>query len=294
MKIERNIGRDYVIHYEDFQSLADDRPKTAANRRLQNVLETTKTNDWYGSGCHTRATFRKHAAEGWPELTKVVEQLSEQLKLNPDTLPVVLTQATRRRRVRTDSGSDLDIHAVYQGQLDRAWSNTRHEMTNVRRKAAHLYIHTGGSGGDSAEASAWRAAAAHRICEMFQRCGFAVEITVGSTADGVFADSPARLHTSFTAKRSDMPMDLNRVAVQSGLGWHRTYSFSSRINNDSGLRVKDHLGYTDYNAVTPYVLEREAAGELLIVVPAGVCSRSSAQRIVQEAQAKLEARAVAA
>lgn len=289
MKVERIDSKDYVIHYEDFDSLLADTAKSSQNRyNFERILDRRERLSYFGPYCPTAQQFIRNVIGGWPELTDQVIKLSERLKLQPDTLPLMLTQATRRKRVRADAGSDLDIHAVYQGQLDRAWSATRHELHDKRRKAAHLYIAIGGNHNEDAIASQWRAAAAYRIGELFQRCGFSVEITVGATAGGAIVGRQLALHTSFTAKASHMPMDLNRLALQSTLGWHRVYSWLSRVCNDRGYDINGSMGYTIHGAVTPYVLEREASGELLVYIPSSINNEMTAKRALDEARHKLE------
>lgn len=290
MKLERLNGRDYTIHYPSFADLLSDRPKGAHNERIyKDITRDRYTRGWFGIGCDSGADFIKRVENGWPALTESVKQMANELTFKPDVLPPMLTQSMRRKRTRGDTGTDLDIHAVYQGQLDRAWSTTRRDLQNVRRRAAHVYLHIGGSGADSAADSRWRAASAYRICEIFQRSGFSVEITVGATADNVYSRHSVRVHTSFTAKASSVPLDLNRLALQATLGWHRVFNFMARACNDLGLECSPGFGVTDYGAVSPYVEERCRGGEIAIIVPAHISSKLQAEKIVRQAQELLEA-----
>jgi len=300
MKIERKYPSrtyanrvEYVIHYPSFEDLLKDAPKNDINQtRMRTAIPMTsiRGREWYGPAVRTGEEFEQKVKEGWPELLSAVKYAASHLTLNPETLPVALTQATKRRRVRADNGSDLDIHAVYQGNLDRAWSNTRRDLHQVRRKAAHVYINIGGLGSVDAMASIWRAATAYKVCDMLQKSGYTVEITVGASADQVFTTT-STVHTSFTAKSSSMPLDLNRLAMQSCMGWHRFYNFKARLCNDDGRVCQGHMGYTNSHVTSPYIKECEERGELLVVINADVLSERMAQAAIKQVQVLIERKA---
>lgn len=294
MKIERKYGSgyrpQYVIHYESLEDLVNDKPKSSMNeKRLRQRVTHGEFRgpNWYGLGANDISEFEAKVNEGWPELLADVKAKAATLGLSPETLPVAITQATRRKRVRTDNGSELDIHAVYQGAIDRAWSNTKREIHNVRRKSAHVYVNIGGLGAESALSSIWRAACAYKVCEMLQKAGYTVEITVGATAQDVY-QGIGNVHTSYTAKPSNMPLDLSRLAMQSCLGWHRVYNFRARICNDDDRVVNMNMGYTVQDAVSPYVAECEQRGVLLIPLRAYIHSKEAAQRMLSDVQALIE------
>lgn len=295
MKVERLKDSDYAIHYPSFDDLVKDVPKTTANKARYAELCASDRRiggaGWFGPGVDTPNGFVAKVKQGWPELTARVKAKAELLRFKPDTLPPSLTSAMRRRRVRADAGSELDIHRVYQGQLDTAWSDTRRELHHVRRRAAQIYVAISCHSGRSAAESEWRAAVVYRICELFQRSGFAVEITVGSTGTNVYRDGPAKTHVSYTAKSSGMPMDLNRVALQCVNGWNRVYCFAAWLCNDRGHESTYGMGFADDRAVPPMVQERVSKGDVLVHVRADIYSEYEAKEVVLRAQKILEAEA---
>jgi hypothetical protein len=289
MKVERIRDNDYIIHYPSFQDLTSDKAKTPENDRLDAAYcyNNTANANWYGAGCKEAKEFVRLAGEGWPELVSAVQRKAAELVFNPDVMPVAITQAMKRKRIRSDRGNELDIHRVYQGRSDVAWSDTRRELQNVRRRAVHLYVNIGGLAMEDAVASQWRAAAAYRVCELFQRSGYSVEITVGASASGVFPDKSYMTHTSFTAKSSAMPMNLNMLALQATLGWHRVFNFHARCCNDRGYRVSGSMGST-VQMPSPFLKDPQFAGALVLTIPANTYGRDMAMGVVRLAQKTLE------
>ncbi len=287
MKIERLDGKNYSIHYNSFEELLGDKCKTTANQERWDGHRRTSSNNWYGRNCNSVSDFVSHVENGWQELTTEVKAKADTLKLNPDTLSPMIVQSMRRKRIRSDSGSDLDIHRVYQGHLDTAWASTRHEVQSTRKRAAHIYINIDGNANENAIASQWRAAAAYRVCEMLQRSGFSVEITVGTSSSDSFRNGPHYCHMTFTAKASSMPLDLNRLAIQSTLGWLRTYMFASLCYNDLGYSVVSYFGRATHNSNPPYVQDRTKKGDLTIAIHSDIKDQMSAMNGIRQAQQSL-------
>lgn len=287
LKVERIRGSDYIIHYPTFEALRDDRPKTTVNNQLdaQTMKHYASSSSWFGPGLSRAEDLLPLADKGWDTLVAAVKRKAEDLVFKPDVMPVAVTTGMRRTRVRAEAGNELDIHRVYQGRTDVAWSSTRHELKKQRRRAVHIYVNIGGLGDVDAIDSQWRAAATYRICELFQRNGYTVEITVGATASEVFPKKPGMLcHTSFTAKPSGMPLNLNRLAIQATMAWHRVFNFHARCCNDKGYQVSSGFGWTR-QMPSPHL---EGMPGVLITIPANTLSRDMAMGVVRLAQKTLE------
>lgn len=287
MKIERFNTVGYAVHYNSFEEITKDFPKTDGNKRLWDSRLLLKSRDWYGKDCSSIPEFMYNVEHGWPALTEAVQKKAAKLTMQPDVLPPMLVQSSRRKRVRADSGNELDIHRVYQGQLDTAWSATRKTIQETRRRAAHIYVNIDGNGNESAVDSQWRAAAAYRVCEILQRSGFTVEITVGSAFIRPFSNGPQRNFVTFTAKPSGMPLDLNRLSLQSTLGWMRSYLFAGIIYNDQGYDVTPSFGSADHNAIPPYISESEKSGSIVVAIPSNINNEISAMGAVRRLQIQL-------
>lgn len=284
MKIERIDDRNYTVHYQTFADLKEDKPKTEDNASLDRSNMDLVSRNWYGPGCSTAREFTAHVDKGWEHLVNSVKSKANELVFKPDVMPAAVTTAMRRKRVRAEAGNELDIHRVYQGRMDTAWSATKHELQNMRRRAVHIYINIGGMAMVDVNDSQWRAAAAYRICDIFQRNNYSVEITVGASATGVFRKTSRMMHTSFTAKPSNMPLNLNLLAVQATLGWHRVFNFHARCCNNAGYEVSGSMGAT-VQMPTPYL---KTIPGLILTVPANTLTRDMAMGVVRLAQKTLE------
>lgn len=174
-----------------------------------------KTNrDWYGAATGEEAADR--AIQGWPEGAERVRQLLADVEV-PEPVNI------RRKLRRGDQGDELDIHAVYRGALDRAW--TRRQRTHHRsRMTVRLALQLGGSKMMSQEEMFWRGAAVAKLTEALEDAGYGVELMCAeSTQQGWRGDE---LHQLFCLKDAGTPLNLEQVAgVVCNAGFFRTWCF---------------------------------------------------------------------
>jgi hypothetical protein len=128
---------------------------------------------WYGAGCATGKDVLQLVRNGWPDGSKMVAELLEKT-----TAATAVPLDRRRRLVRTDQGDSLDIHSVYRGQLDRAWTRAVRKTTRGPQRVSIL-ANMLCSGLDAAAVLAWRGAAAVAIADRLTASGYQVRIVVG-------------------------------------------------------------------------------------------------------------------
>jgi hypothetical protein len=148
-------------------------PRNPVNRELWQYWGfTERRGDWYGADCDTGNDVQKLVAAGWPEGMKRLTQLRDKITT------IELTPTDRRRRLRrSDSGDDLDIHAVYGGRLDIAWTTA--QRVNMQGPqhidiAANMIC----SGGEHADVLFWRGAAAVVLSDILETAGYVTRIVV--------------------------------------------------------------------------------------------------------------------
>jgi hypothetical protein len=108
--------------------------------------------------------------KGWE---RGVSRLSDIVTEVMDTVP--LPQSIRDQVHWGDQGDEIDIHRVYAGQFDRAWSSERGGITSGVR-IVKLVVPFGCGSSYSMEEMQWMGASAVVLCDVLERAGFRVEV----------------------------------------------------------------------------------------------------------------------
>jgi hypothetical protein len=153
-------------------------------------------------------------------------------------------QDIRRRRVRSDQGDELDMQAVYRGDLSRAWSRTkRQSRTSVR--SVSIVIDLCGNASVTSDELFWRGAAGLRLADELTTAGYSVAVYGAAGAVRIDSTGDQRLAQFVEIKAEDAPMDMDRLASLTCLaGFFRTSLFTGIIwaADKLGSRVDYGLG----------------------------------------------------
>jgi len=172
----------------------------------------------------------KHALLGDHELVKILYGKIESLKkaVNKESKDYTQQiQVSRRRRIKAGNGDELDIHKVFQGNIDTAWSKTIRETVDRSHNLITLFVDCGGIWVESLEDSLWRAAVSFVLYEDLMRAGKTVRIIVGSSSVGTFRRYPGYVSSwSVTVKNYNEQLAPERLAAMSHLGFFRTCGFA--------------------------------------------------------------------
>lgn len=185
---------------------------------------------WYGAGNRNGKDVIKHAMIGWQEGYRQLQSMLKQLDADGNAREeLAVVEKRRRKRYKTDQGMELDIHAVYKGNLSRAWTNIKTEVVDRQHKLITLMIDVGGTASEDVDSSLWRAAVAVKLTDALITSGKSVRIVVGSLAHGVYPRQyNYRTTTSIVVKQYNEPLTLERLAGMSHLGFHRVFNFMAR------------------------------------------------------------------
>ena len=135
---------------------------------------------WYGG---TAAQAAERAERGW------VEGADEALKRLAN-LSVPLPTSVKRKLVREDHGDELDIHAVYRGDLSHAWSSRKRRPVRGSM-LVRLVSQSDVNAWVTAEQLFWRGAALIKMADILTAAGYSVEIlgvTSSTSAQGYPGD----------------------------------------------------------------------------------------------------------
>lgn len=126
----------------------------------------------FGRGNVRTPDVCKLVSSGWIKGADRILKAFEQIVCN--TTPKIV----RRQRIRADQGDALDIHAVYSGNLDRAWDKCAPRDARGARRVT-IVNDALASGGEDSERMFWRGAAVCALTDKLLHAGYAVQVISG-------------------------------------------------------------------------------------------------------------------
>ena len=223
-------------------------------------------------------TLNERLTRGWPEGVEKLQQIATR-EIDPVSI--------RRRRVRGDQGDELDMQAVYRGDLSRAWTRTRRQARAGASRTITLVCNLGDSAGISASQLYWRGAAVLKLAEALTQAGYGVGIYGAISTLRASDDDTVDGCQFVEIKATDSPLDLSQLAALTAMpGWFRTRGFAGIITvcdlagktYGSGLGRPEHENIPEYAAMLgltnchfqPKVNSKEAAEAWIDAVMAKV------------------------
>lgn len=173
--------------------------------------------DWLGAP--DLQTLEQRMREGWADGAAMISQLAAAELPEPVSI--------KRRREWADQGDELDIHRVYAGKLDTAWSRMGKRQSRAPRRIT-LMCDLSCPWFQKADALAWRGVAALKLSDALEEAGYQVQILAVNCAVGV-NDADGRQGNEGVAavvpvKHYDAPLDLCSLAsVLVAPGFKRRY-----------------------------------------------------------------------
>ena len=148
----------------------------------------------------------------------------------------------KRKRTRGVFGDELDIHSVYQGNIDRAWSRTKTIKNNKDSQYVTLIVNIGDNWHVDCHHSYWRAAMLIKIMEYLQKTKKHTRIIA---YDGSYngAMSGKNLTTSIVIKKYNERLSFERLAAMTHLGFLRSFFFMAIVMHSGTMRKS--LGYSE-------------------------------------------------
>lgn len=224
--------------------------------------------DWLGVS--SVAELRSVLQKGYPAGVAKLEQITVGDLPEP--------QDIRRRRVRSDQGDELDMQAVYRGDISRAWSRTkRQSRTSVR--SVSIVIDLCGNANITSDQLFWRGAAGLRLANELTNAGYSVAIYGAAGAVEIDSDCNERLAQFVEIKSEDSPLDMDRLASLTCLaGFFRTSLFTGIIwaADKLGKRVHGGLGRST-NSIIAEGIKALPIPQEAIIQPSTVKNKESAE-----------------
>lgn len=222
-----------------------------------------------------------YVEDGWPEMERRMNAMLKEIRPDPAELRPEINR--KRRRVKRDFGNEVDIHAINQGRMDRAWDTTVvEEVPTVGNKLVHININLSASCGVAFDAGLWRGAAAMRVYDVLMRMGKSVAISGMYAAYLGYTDGTTGV-VSCRLKSYGEPLRADRLAAMVTLGFMRNYLMGRGMDAHPSKKADDCRGFPidDYELLT-----RAAESDLEhggAVVSIGQCfDRRQAQDVVDK------------
>lgn len=238
-------------HYESVQSFCEQKIHPV-NQSLWKEELQRDTGSWRFGDAANALELRRRINEGWQEGADKVRSMQVETVSAPTSV--------KRRRVRTDQGDVLDIHAVYKGNLDKAWEKSKRQHRRAPAVVRIVAVVTGSCGQISSQFF-YRGAAVAKLTDLLTEAGYSVEVVAACVAEDIDSTryDGAGNHTDYcqtiTLKHSYAPLDLSQIAaVLCQQGFVRYFMFRSFCALDS--KVGTHFGwYGNTNKLNKLAIE---------------------------------------
>jgi len=269
------IGRKHIMKMDEiaFDSIGD---LLASTKR---GTSTYCSRDWLGTSNLDK--LDRYVTDGWPEMEDRMNEMLTNILPEPAELRPEINR--KRRRVKRGFGNEVDIHAVNQGRMDRAWDATVvEEVPTVGNKLVHININLGASAGVAFDTGLWRGAAVMRVYDVLMRMGKSVAISGNYASYQSFKGGRSGM-ASCRLKAYGEPLRTDRLAAMVTLGFMRHYLMDRGLDAHKTLKPGYGRGYPidDYKLWTRAAeLDKENGGA---VVSIGQCfDRRQAQDVVDK------------
>ena len=190
----------------DYMTAAQAPARNPVNTHLVELADTAEGLNgarWAGASCTADAVAKLTSAyaEGSAIINRI-EKATATIKLPPQ-------MDARRRRVRGDQGDELDIHAVYRGQLDRAWSRMAKRQVTAPPMVS-IVVNSIISADDEKTVISFRGAVGIVLCQLLERFGYRVRLVVAR--GGLAGYDKEKFSCRTTIKDYGKPLDRETVA----------------------------------------------------------------------------------
>ena len=282
--MELKITSPKVTHFPTLRAYMTQTESTANAGMMDHYKMTGQNCSKKWLGVDSFAEVERLTVEGWPEGAERIMQVAGEL-----CIPPVLS--VRRKRIRSDFGDELDIHAVNNGHLENAWfkMGKRNRVTNRR---ITIVSTINASAATTPEELFWRGATCLALSNALIEAGYDVEIIGAQITYGLDATYSKATALYFPVKHFDEPLVISDLAVVLALsGFFRTYGWLSKFANP--FKINHVTGWAE---VPRHVGQIKAdfanSGSSVVAIDATIMTKEAAmkwlERTIVEIQGKAE------
>jgi hypothetical protein len=230
--------------------------------------------EWLGAPTYEEAAER--VTKGWKEgAEEVLRRLAD--------IDIELPLSVRRKLSRADQGDELDIHSVYAGNLDRAWTRRVRKHTRTPL-TVRIVVQTNLLAGMKPEELFWRGAAAVKLSDLLTTAGYNVEIVGALASEKVCGREGVDFLATMMLKESKAPLDIEQLAgVICNAGFHRLFGFRGYmaiadwvVSSEPGASMSARDGRVIKEGGL------DADGVMTFTTPYAVKTKEAAQKFIEE------------
>ena len=187
-------------------------------------------------------TLNERLRKGWADGVARLSEISTKELGSP--------MSVRRRRVKADQGDEVDMQAVWRGDLSRSWSKAR-RANRVGSRSVSIIINIGDNCGRDSSQLFWRGASALKVAEQLSQAGYNVALYGVAACQGIDTSGKQKVAQFVEIKSEDAPLDMDKLAALTAMsGFFRTSLFvgicyatsKADRNTDDGLGRNWHEG----------------------------------------------------
>lgn len=205
----------YTLH--EFIAECSREPTNPANAEHLKQHKGRNEMEWLGLKEEAKPKETSHECitrlvrDGWHKGVNLMEEVSKDI-----SLPVPRT--IRRTQRWTNSGDDIDMQKVWNGDIDNAWRNTYRDFRSGPQRV-RILIDCIESGGADEKSMRWRGVAALKLTDALTEAGYSVQVeSVMSTKDWSPGDNKEHKFVVRTiVKDYTQPADLLTLAATTAM-----------------------------------------------------------------------------
>ncbi len=279
------------VHYDSLADLLSDSAKNHNNERkfnaIKNGKKTSCDGSWYGSGINNSGESLSAGINGDDILLK---NLQEKIKIldektanqhYPETDQVL--QRAKRVRINCDFGDEIDIHKIYSGQADVAWTKRIRSEIDSKHRLVNVFVNIGGASIEDCNDSLWRAAVAVKLQRDLEAAGKVMRLIVGTYSKTAVIGCRKNLTCSVVVKNFNENLSLRRTAAMCNLGFNRSAGFMMLLNTK--YPSTDFLGYPlkiDEKVIPIQLREEVESGHTkFLVIDKAVCESDALKELAK-------------
>lgn len=193
----------------------------------------------------------------------MVSQIGESVDVD-ETMQKI--EKVKRIRTRGAFGDEIDIHRVYRGDLNNAWSRMERSVVSESHPLVTILVNVALSWKTSAMDALWTTASIVKIVDDLQKAGKNIQLYFGcairDSAEGI-----NKMDITFCAKRYNEHLNVERASAICNSGFLRTAGFVGLTSSQHELKY--NMGYPDrltLERLPHHIADEVAAGNTRVLI----------------------------
>lgn len=286
------------VHFESLLELMDYVPFEINSRRFLEYMgrqsyDTYGGNkNWYGATNHNAKDTLNHALIGdevlYNSLKNKIGLLDREVGTYTKDYQQQI-QMSRRKKFKSDFGDEMDIHKVYQGQCNIAWTKTKRVEVNQVKHLVTILVDYVGNCDESVDDTLWRAAVAVKLVDDLTKAGKSVKLVCGSVSSNSMVGISKLLSTSVVIKKFNERLSLSRLSAMTHLGFFRSAGFAMLCAQNNKMTVGlGHACDLSYSNMPIHLKEEVDAGHVKFINIGRISSLRQATKGLENAYKQMK------